>query len=70
MGSLADAYLESTPLGSAKWLPEKGPVACLMGLLAKAYPGTMAYSGLLCRGLCGMLWCGTLHVPVSGLSWC
>ena len=53
IGSLADAYLESTPLGSAKWLPEKGPVACLMGLLAKAYPGTMAYSGLLCRGLCG-----------------
>jgi hypothetical protein len=52
MGSLADAYLESTPLGSATWLPEKrGPVACLMGLLAKAYPGTMANSCLLCRGL-------------------
>jgi hypothetical protein len=53
MGSLADAYLESTPLGSAKWLPE-----CVMGFLEKSYPGTMAKPCMLCKGLCGMLWSG------------
>ena len=59
IGSLADAYLESTPLGSAKWLPEKGPVACLMGLLAKAYPGTMATQ--VCYPEVCVVCCGVVH---------